>query len=71
MMQLSLNPKVFLHRKPVDFRKQINGLSLIVQDGLQLDPFAHRLCLSTEAAIASRFCIGKKRLLPLAETFER
>lgn len=43
MMQFVAHPKVFLHRKPVDFRKQINGLSLIVQDSLQLDPFAEAL----------------------------
>ena len=31
---------VYLHRKPVDFRKAINGLSAIVQESLQLDQFA-------------------------------
>ena len=36
-------PKVYLHRKPVDFRKQINGLSLLVEDGLQLNPFDEAL----------------------------
>ena len=30
---------VYLHRDPVDFRKQINGLSLIVQNELALQPF--------------------------------
>lgn len=43
MMLLAAEPKVFLHKDPVDFRKQINGLSLIVQDSLQLDPFAESL----------------------------
>lgn len=43
MMQLAAEPKVFLHKKPVDFRKQINGLSLIVQDSLELDLFAESL----------------------------
>jgi transposase len=32
--------RVYLHRDPVDFRLSINGLSLLVQQGLALDPFA-------------------------------
>ncbi|MGH9575813.1 MAG: IS66 family insertion sequence element accessory protein TnpB [Terriglobales bacterium] len=37
-----LNPAlaVYLHRDPVDFRKSVNGLSAIVEQGLGLDPFA-------------------------------
>lgn len=31
---------VYLHREPIDFRKQINGLSVIVQDALALDLFS-------------------------------
>ena len=30
---------VYLHRQPVDFRKSINGLSILVQDGMGLSPF--------------------------------
>ena len=30
---------VFLHRDPVDFRKAINGLSIIVEDEMGLSPF--------------------------------
>jgi transposase len=32
--------KVFLHREPVDGRKNINGLTALVEQGLGLDPFA-------------------------------
>jgi transposase len=32
--------KVYLHREPVDFRLNINGLSLMVEKALGLDPFA-------------------------------
>lgn len=32
--------KVFLHREPVDGRKNINGLTLLVEQELGLDPFA-------------------------------
>ena len=32
-------PTVYLHREPVDIRKQINGLSLLVEESLPLNPF--------------------------------
>lgn len=32
-------PRVYLCAHPVDFRKSINGLSLIVEQSLSLDPF--------------------------------
>lgn len=37
-----LNPAlaVYVHRDPVDFRKSINGLAALVEQGLGLDPFA-------------------------------
>lgn len=34
---------IYLHREPVDFRKAINGLSLIVSDGMKLSPFDRAL----------------------------
>ena len=30
---------IYLHREPVDFRKSINGLSIIVEQYMQLSPF--------------------------------
>ena len=30
---------VYLHRAPVDFRKQINGLAVLVSESMQLDVF--------------------------------
>jgi len=35
--------KVYLHREPVDGRKNINGLALLVESQLGLDPFAAAL----------------------------
>ena len=35
--------EVYLCREPVDFRKAINGLSIVVEASLGLDPFAARL----------------------------
>lgn len=34
---------VYLHRDPVDFRKAINGLSLIVSEAMALSPFDQAL----------------------------
>ena len=34
---------VYLHRDPVDFRKAINGLSLIVSESMALSPFDRAL----------------------------
>ena len=31
--------KVYIYRKPVDFRKAVNGLSILVQHELRLDAF--------------------------------
>jgi transposase len=64
-------PKVYLHRKPVDFRKQINGLSLLVEDGLQLNPFDEALFIFINRARnrlkilyweRNGFCLWLKRL---------
>ena len=35
--------EVYLHREPVDFRKAINGLSVIVSDDMELSPFEKAL----------------------------
>ena len=43
MIDLSHALPVCLAREPVDFRKQIDGLSLHVQEVLELDPFAPQL----------------------------
>ena len=39
MIKWSNSINVYLHRDPVDFRKAINGLSLIVSDDMALSPF--------------------------------
>lgn len=40
MFRLDARLKVFLHRDAVDGRKNINGLALLVEQELGLDPFA-------------------------------
>lgn len=40
MFRLSPGLAVYVHRDPVDFRKSINGLAALVEQGLGLDPFA-------------------------------
>ena len=39
MITWSDSLKVYLHRDPIDFRKAINGLSVIVSDEMGLSPF--------------------------------
>ena len=39
MIQWSTDWDVHLHRDPVDFRKSINGLSVIVEEAMGLSPF--------------------------------
>lgn len=36
-------PAVYLHRDPVDFRKAINGLVVIVEQSMELSPYAPAL----------------------------
>jgi transposase len=40
-------PEVFLHRQPVDFRKSINGLAVIVEQEMQKNPFSKQLYVFT------------------------
>jgi transposase len=35
--------RVYVHREAVDFRKSINGLAALVEQGLRLDPFGRTL----------------------------
>lgn len=39
--------QVYVCVEPVDFRKQINGLAMLVQEVLALDPFSERLFVFT------------------------
>ena len=36
-------PPVYLHRAPVDFRKAVNGLSVIVEQEMGISPYAEGL----------------------------
>ena len=40
MFRLDKGLKVYLHRESIDFRLNINGLALLVEKALGLDPFA-------------------------------
>ena len=39
MFRLDEGLRVYLHREPIDFRLSINGLALLVEKALGLDPF--------------------------------
>lgn len=43
MFRFDAQWKVYVHREAVDFRKSINGLAALVEQGLGLDPFAAAL----------------------------
>jgi transposase len=43
MLRFDAGLKVYLHRDAVDGRKNINGLALLVEQALGLDPFAAAL----------------------------
>ena len=40
MFRFDESLKVYLHRDAVDFRKSINGLSVLVEQSIKRDPFA-------------------------------
>lgn len=63
--------QVYLHREPVDFRKSINGLSLLVEQQMALSPFSGALfvfCNRQRDKIkalywdSTGFCLWYKRL---------
>ena len=40
MFRLDAELRVYMHRDPVDFWLDINGLAVLVEQSMQLDPFA-------------------------------
>ena len=40
MFRLDADLRVYLHREAVDFRLGFNGLAMLVEQAMQLDPFA-------------------------------
>ena len=40
MFRLGADLKVYLHCEPIDFRAGINSLAVLVQEKMELDPFA-------------------------------
>lgn len=71
MMRPTGDLPVYLHRLPVDFRKAINGLSLIVQESLLLDPYSKVLFVFINKSRdrikllyweRNGFCLWQKRL---------
>lgn len=62
---------IYLHRTPVDFRKSINGLLMIVQSDMALSPFSESLFVFGNASRdkikilywdKTGFCLWYKRL---------
>jgi len=40
MFRLTADVQVYLHREAIDFRVGINGLAILVEQAMHLDPFA-------------------------------
>jgi transposase len=64
-------PEVFLCREAVDFRKGINGLTVLVEEAFNLDPFSEQLfvfCNRKRNMVRilywerNGFCLWQKRL---------
>jgi transposase len=64
-------PAIYLHRDPVDFRKAVNGLALIVEQQMELSPFSEALfvfCNRRQNILKilywdrNGFCLWHKRL---------
>lgn len=43
MFEFATSAEVYLHREPVDFRKQIDSLAILVQAGMNLNPMHEAL----------------------------
>jgi len=63
--------KIYLHREPVDFRKSINGLMIIVEQDMSLSPFSQAVFVFCNKARdklkvlywdQTGFCLWYKRL---------
>lgn len=63
--------QIYLHRQPVDFRKSINGLTLLVEQHMELSPFSgalfvfcnrHRDKIKALYWDTTGFCLWYKRL---------
>lgn len=71
LLQLPERMAIYLHRAPVDGRKQINGLSLIVQQEMKHSAFESALFVFTPRSrrqikllywARNGFCLWQKRL---------
>jgi len=71
MFQSAPHAEVYLHREPVDFRKQIDGLAVIVQTSMELSPMREALFVFTNRRAdrikvlwwdGTGFCLWLKRL---------
>lgn len=71
MFSFSTSAEVFVYREPVDFRKQIDGLAVLVQEGMQISPLREALFVFTNKRAdrvkilwwdRNGFCLWAKRL---------
>jgi transposase len=51
MFRLAVDVQVYLHREAIDFRIGINGLAILVEQAMHLDPF---ICVGDNYVAALR-----------------
>ncbi len=63
-MKMFVDPgDIYLHREPVDFRKSINGLALIVEQEMKLAPMSTALfvfCNKNRDRVKALYCTGTR-----------
>jgi transposase len=71
LQPLTDKPTIYLHREPVDFRKAVNGLMIIVEQEMELSPFDDALFVFCNKSYdklkvlyweQTGFCLWYKRL---------
>ena len=66
-------PEIYLYRAPVDFRKQANGLALLVEQELGHNPFSGALYAFTNRQRNKIKCVmwGRQRLCHVLQSSGR
>jgi transposase len=56
MFRLAADVQVYLHRETIDFRIGINGLAILVEQAMHLDPFGRAVFASATGAATGSGC---------------
>jgi len=62
MIRPAMELQVYLCREPVDMRKAMDGLALLVQEAIELDPFSAAACSGQVTADTRYAALGRASL---------